>query len=106
MTAAQPPEPVAAPRVTRASVRKVPETQGSKRSKKAKEPDVSLEAHASTGSPDDVSDSFCFSFSCLSFAYACALTRPFSQELLKRFVALGMECAGYLRVAKASEGAL
>jgi hypothetical protein len=25
-----------------------------------------------------VSDSFCFSFSCLSLAYTCALTRPFS----------------------------
>jgi hypothetical protein len=78
MIAAEPPEPVAAPRVTRASVKKVPETQSNKRSKKAKEPEVSLEAHASTGSSDDVSDSSCFSFSCLSFAYTCALTRPFS----------------------------
>jgi hypothetical protein len=25
-----------------------------------------------------VSNFFCFSFSCLSFAYTCALTRPFS----------------------------
>jgi hypothetical protein len=25
-----------------------------------------------------VSDSSCFSFSCLSFAYTCALTHPFS----------------------------
>jgi hypothetical protein len=29
-------------------------------------------------SPNDVSNLFCFSFSCLSFAYTCALTRPFS----------------------------
>jgi hypothetical protein len=63
MTAAEPPEPVAAPRVTRASVKKVPETRSNKRSKKAEEPDVSLDAHASTGSPDDVSDSSCSSFS-------------------------------------------
>jgi hypothetical protein len=78
VTAAEPTEPFAAPRVTRASVKKVPKTRSNKRSKKAKEPDVSLEAHASTGSPDDVSNFFCFSFSCLSFAYTCALTRPFS----------------------------
>jgi hypothetical protein len=78
MTAAEPPEPVAAPRVTRASVKKVPETRSNERSKKAKEPDVSLEAHASTGSPDDVSNSSRSSFSCLFFAYTYALTRPFS----------------------------
>jgi hypothetical protein len=78
VTAAEPTELVAAPRVTRASVKKVSETRSNKRSKKAKEPDVSLEAHASTGSPDDVSNFFCFSFSCLSFPYTCALTRPFS----------------------------
>jgi hypothetical protein len=41
-------------------------------------------------------------FSCINYA----LTRPFSQALLKRFVALGTECAEYLKVAKASEGAL
>jgi hypothetical protein len=78
LTAAEPPEPVVAPSVTRASVKKVLETRSNKRSKKAKEPDVSLEAHVSTGSPDDVSDSSCFSFSCLSFPYTCDLTRPFS----------------------------
>jgi hypothetical protein len=32
--------------------------------------------------------------------------RPLSQALLKRFVALGTKCAEYLKVAKASEGAL
>jgi hypothetical protein len=36
-------------------VKKIPQAQNLKRSKKAKEIDVSLEAHASTVSPDDVS---------------------------------------------------
>jgi hypothetical protein len=44
-------EPYIAPRVTRASVKKVPQARNPKRSKKAKETDVSLEAHASTVSP-------------------------------------------------------
>jgi hypothetical protein len=43
------------PRVTRASVKKVPVAQNPKRSKRAKELDILLEAHASTVSPDDVS---------------------------------------------------
>jgi hypothetical protein len=47
-----------APRVTRASVKKIPVTQNLKRSKRAKETDVFLEAHASTISPSDVSN-FC-----------------------------------------------
>jgi hypothetical protein len=46
---------VQAPRTTRASVKKVPVTRSTKRSKKSKEVDVSLEAHESTVSPDDVS---------------------------------------------------
>jgi hypothetical protein len=62
VTAAEPTEPAAAPRVTRASVKKVPETRSNKRSKKAKEPDVSLEAHASTVSPNDVSNLIYFPF--------------------------------------------
>jgi hypothetical protein len=49
-------EPVVqAPRATRASVNKVPATRSTKRSKKSKEADVSLEAHKSAVSPDDVS---------------------------------------------------
>jgi hypothetical protein len=44
------------PRITRASIKKVPMARGNKRSKKAKEADVSLEAHESTVSPDDVSE--------------------------------------------------
>jgi hypothetical protein len=54
-TADEPVEQEVAPRVTRASVKKVPVTRNLKRSKKAKEPDVFLEAHASTISPSDVS---------------------------------------------------
>jgi hypothetical protein len=46
------------PRVTRASVKKIPVTRNLKRSKKSKETDVSLEAHASMISPTDVSN-FC-----------------------------------------------
>jgi hypothetical protein len=38
-------------------------------------------------------------FLCIS-----ALTHFFSQALVKRFIALGTECAGYLKVAKAFEG--
>jgi hypothetical protein len=96
----EPAEPDVAPRVTRASVKKIPQTRSLKRSKKAKEVDVALEAHASTVSPDDVSNFPLVVF----FSYTCALIRLFSQALLKRFVALGTECAGYLKVAKASEG--
>jgi hypothetical protein len=43
-------------RVTRASVKKIPMTRSLNRSKKAKEADVSLEAHESAVSPDDVSN--------------------------------------------------
>jgi hypothetical protein len=46
---------VQAPRATGASVKKVHVTRSTKRSKKSKEADVSLEAHESTVSPDDVS---------------------------------------------------
>jgi hypothetical protein len=57
-TADAPAEQEVAPRVTRASVKKIPVTRSLKRSKKAKETDVSLEAHAPTVSPDDVSNFF------------------------------------------------
>jgi hypothetical protein len=55
-TADEPTEQEIAPRVTRASVKKIPMTRSLKRSKKAKETDVSLEAHESAVSPDDVSN--------------------------------------------------
>jgi hypothetical protein len=44
-----------AARATRASVKKVPVTRSTKRSKKSKEADVSLEAHESAVSLDNVS---------------------------------------------------
>jgi hypothetical protein len=70
----EPAEPYIAPRVTRASIKKVPQARNLKRSTKAKEIDVSLETHASMVSPDDVSN-----FSLLAFlAYTYALTRSFS----------------------------
>jgi hypothetical protein len=52
----EPPAQEIAHRVTRASVKKVPVPRNLKRLKKAKETDVSLEAHASTISPSDVSN--------------------------------------------------
>jgi hypothetical protein len=98
----EPIEPDVAPRATKSGVKKVPQARYPKRSKKAKETDVSLEAHASTISPDDVSNSSLLAFhSCTS-----TLTHFFSQALVKRFIALGTECAGYLKVAKASEGTI
>jgi hypothetical protein len=43
-------------RVTRASVKKVPAPRNPKRASKTKDVDVSLEAHTSMISPNDVSD--------------------------------------------------
>jgi hypothetical protein len=99
----EPAEPAVAVRTTRSSVKKVSQTQArnTKRAKKAKETDVSLEAHASTVPSDDVSDSFLLS----SFSYSPSLIYFFPLALMKKFVALGTECAKYLKVAKASEGA-
>jgi hypothetical protein len=84
-------------------VKKVSQTQArnTKHAKKAKGTDVSLEAHASTVPSDDVSDSFLLA----SFSYSPSLIYFFLQALMKKFVALGTECAKYLKVAKASEGA-
>jgi hypothetical protein len=98
--AAEPTDPYIAPRVTRASGKKVTQARNLKCSKKAKETDVSLEAHTSTVSPDNASNSSLLAF----LAYTTALTHSFSQALLKRFIALGTECAEYIKVAKASEG--
>jgi hypothetical protein len=61
-TADEPAKPDIAPRVTRASVKKIPQTRNLRRSKKAKETNISLEAHASTVSPDDVSNSLSLIF--------------------------------------------
>jgi hypothetical protein len=55
MVADEPSAQETAPRVTRASVKKIPVTRSLKRSKKAKEADIALEAHESAVSPVDVS---------------------------------------------------
>jgi hypothetical protein len=55
MIADEPSAQEAVPRVTRASVKKVPMTQSLKHSKKSQETDVALEAHGSAPSSDDVS---------------------------------------------------
>jgi hypothetical protein len=52
----EPPTQAIAPRVTRASVKKIPMPQNLKRWKKAKELDISLEAHESSAFPHDVSE--------------------------------------------------
>jgi hypothetical protein len=60
----EPDEPAVAVRSTRSTVRKVPQSQTrhTKRVKKTKEAEVSLEAHASAVSSDDVSDPFLLLF--------------------------------------------
>jgi hypothetical protein len=100
----EPAEPDVAPRITRASVKKVSQTKARnlKRVKKALEADVSLEAHVSTLFSDDVSVSSLPAV----LSYTPSLTFSFLQALVKRFIDLGTECAGYLKVAKASEGAI
>jgi hypothetical protein len=45
-----------APRVTRSSIKKVTVSRSTKRQKKSKEADISLEVHEPTSSSDDVSD--------------------------------------------------
>jgi hypothetical protein len=100
----EPAELDVAPRITRASVKKISQTKArnQKRAKKAKETDVSLEAHVSMVSSNDVSDSSLPA----SLLFTPSLTCSFLQALVKRFIDLGTECAGYLKVAKASEGAI
>jgi hypothetical protein len=98
----EPVEPDVAPRATRSGVKKVSQARYPKCSKKAKEADVSLEAHASAVSSDDVSTSSLLAF----FSCTSILTHFFSQALVKRSIALGTECRGYLKVVKASEGTI
>jgi hypothetical protein len=71
VAADEPAEPTVAPRATRAAVKKVLQAQNPKCSKKAKEIDVPLEAHASTVSPDDVSKVSFTRFPCI---YSCSYT--------------------------------
>jgi hypothetical protein len=74
-TTDEPAEPAVALRTTRSSIKKVSQTQARnlKRAKKAKEADVSLEAHIPTVSFDDVSNSSLLSF----FSYTPSLTQSF-----------------------------
>jgi hypothetical protein len=53
---------VKSPKASRAPIKKIPVSRSTKRSKKLKEADVSLEAHESADSLDDVSvyPSLCF----------------------------------------------
>jgi hypothetical protein len=69
----EPVEPDVVPRTTRASIKKISQTQARnlKRAKKTKEAEVSLEAHVSTVSSDDVSNSsFLLSFYALPLLHS------------------------------------
>jgi hypothetical protein len=61
--------PATVPRVTRSSIKKVPVSQSTKKSKKSKEANVSLEVHEPSSSLDNVSDRILEDF---SFLFACA----------------------------------
>jgi hypothetical protein len=79
----EPVEPDVAPRTTRASVKKVSQAQARnlKRAKKTKEAEVSLEAHISTVSSDDVSDSFFPSFLSCTSTLTLLLLSGFGEEI-------------------------
>jgi hypothetical protein len=81
----EPPAQEIAPRVTRASVKKVSAPRNLKRLKKAKEPDASLEAHESSASPHDVSNFSCF----VSLAYTCASYTLFLSGIIEEIRHLG-----------------
>jgi hypothetical protein len=110
ITAHEPPaqevEPAAkSPKAPRAPIKKVPVARSTKRSKKSKGTDISLELHESRSSPNDVrGDLSPFAF--CSLRDRCAYVVFPWQILMKKFVTLGTECAEYLKVAKASEGSL
>jgi hypothetical protein len=61
--------PAEVPRVTRSTIKKVSVSRSTKKSKKSKEADVSLEVHEPSSSSDNVSDRI---FQDLSFLFACA----------------------------------
>jgi hypothetical protein len=61
--------PAAVPRVTRSSIKKVPVSRSTKKSKKSKEDDISLEVHEPSSSSDNVGDRILEDF---SFLFACA----------------------------------
>jgi hypothetical protein len=80
-----PVEPYVAPRTTRASVKKVSQTQARaiKRAKKTKEAEVSLEAHVSAVSSDDVSNSSFPSFPLMHFYSYTLLLSGFGKEIYR-----------------------
>jgi hypothetical protein len=73
------------PRVTRASIKKIPVTRNLKCLKKSKETEVSLEAHASTISPADVSN---FCLTCSLCILLCSYT-PFFSGIIEEIRCLG-----------------
>jgi hypothetical protein len=83
----EPAELAVAVRTTRSSIKKVSQSQARnlKRAKKAKETDVSLEAHVSTVSSDDVGD---FSLPAL-LLYTPSLTYSFPSGSSKEIYRLG-----------------
>jgi hypothetical protein len=94
----EPAEPAVVVRTTRSSIKKVSQTQARnlKHAKKAKEADVSLEAHVSTVSSDDVGDSSLPAF----LLYTPSLTYSFPSSFSKEIYLLGH---GMRRVPKGCE---
>jgi hypothetical protein len=89
---------------SKAPVKKVISTRGSKRLKKSTDAGASLEPHRSTSSSDDMRvDPGIFDFvPCVIFMLTC-----FSKKILmKKFVTLGTKCVEYLKATRASEGNL
>jgi hypothetical protein len=82
----EPDEPAVVVRATRSTVRKVPQsqTQNPKRTKKTKEVEVSLEAHVSAVSSDDVSDSFFLLFLLYFHSLIYSFSSGFDEEI-RRF---------------------
>jgi hypothetical protein len=83
----EPAEPAVAVRTTRSSIKKVSQSQARtlKKAKKAKEADISLEAHASTIPSDDMGDPFLL----VSFLYSSSLIYSFSSGFNEEICRLG-----------------
>jgi hypothetical protein len=89
---------------SKAPIKKVVSTCGSKRLKKSIDAGASLETHRSMSSSDNVRvDPGIFVFvPCMIFILTC-----FSgQSLMEKFITLGTECVKYLKATGASEGNL
>jgi hypothetical protein len=83
----EPAEPAVAVRTTRSSIKKVSQSQARnlKKAKKAKEADISLEAHVSTVPSDDVGDPFLL----VSFLYSSSRIYSFSSGFDEEICRLG-----------------